>query len=86
MKDLTHAGWMYAKATMLVAIGCLSFWLLLDNLPTWQRIVLQLLMVWAFARAYYFAFYVIQHYVDNTYRFSGLLGFCRYLFRRRRNP
>jgi len=27
---------------------------------------------------YYFAFYVIQHYVDPAYRFSGLWSFVCY--------
>jgi len=39
--------------------------------------------VWCFCRAYYFAFYVIEHYVDPAYRFSGLWSFARYLLLRR---
>jgi hypothetical protein len=38
----------------------------------------------AACRAYYFAFYVIQHYVDDGYKFSGLISFCRYLLARKR--
>jgi MYXO-CTERM domain-containing protein len=40
--------------------------------------------VWCFARAYYFAFYVVQHYADPGYRFAGLFGFLVYAVRRRR--
>jgi hypothetical protein len=40
--------------------------------------------VWSFARFYYFAFYVIEHYVDPGYRFAGLWDFVRYLLRRRK--
>ena len=40
--------------------------------------------VWSFCRAYYFAFYVIQHYVDPGYKFAGLLDFLRYAWRRGR--
>jgi hypothetical protein len=39
--------------------------------------------IWSFCRAYYFAFYVIQHYVDDGYRFAGLGSFIRYLLERR---
>jgi hypothetical protein len=39
---------------------------------------LLLVAIWAFCRAYYFAFYVIEHYVDPAYRFSGLIDFFRY--------
>jgi len=40
--------------------------------------------VWAFCRFYYFAFYVIQHYVDPSYRFSSLLSFLHYVISKRR--
>ncbi len=41
-------------------------------------------MVWAFCRAYYFAFYVIEHHVDPGYRFSGLISFVAYALRKDR--
>jgi len=56
--------------------------LILDN-PTWKTFLLLLLAVWSFCRFYYFAFYVIEHYIDPNYRFSGLLSFLRHLLRRR---
>lgn len=77
---------MYLKAVLLVGIGALAFGLLLLPQPLWGRVILQVLLIWAFARAYYFAFYVIEHYIDPRYRFSGLLDFIRYAARRRRNP
>jgi len=40
--------------------------------------------VWGFARFYYFAFYVIEHYVDPTYRFAGLIAFAQYLLRKQK--
>ena len=42
------------------------------------------LAIWAFARAYYFAFYVIEHYIDESYKFAGLSSFVRYLWEKRR--
>jgi hypothetical protein len=39
--------------------------------------------IWSFCRAYYFAFYVIQHYTDPQFRFAGLLSFAQYLLTRR---
>jgi hypothetical protein len=44
--------------------------------------VLLAIAVWAFCRAYYFAFYVIEHYVDPGYHLSGLGSFARYLMRK----
>ena len=38
-----------------------------------------------FCRSCYFAFYVIEHYVDPGFRFSGLGAFVRYLFARRKS-
>ena len=57
--------------------------LLIVRAPHWQIAVLLLICVWAACRAYYFAFYVIQHYVDPGYRFSGLFDFAKYLLRTR---
>lgn len=35
------------------------------------------LAVWGFCRAYDFAFYVIEHYIDPGYRYAGLWHFVR---------
>jgi hypothetical protein len=42
--------------------------------------VLLAMSVWCFCRAYYFAFYVIEHYVDPGFHFSGLGSFVKYIF------
>ena len=78
---------MYAKAVMLLGIGVMTFGLLLiPPQGLGKRVALQLLMVWAFARAYYFAFYVIEHYIDGVYRYSGLFDFLWYLMKAGRKP
>ncbi len=51
--------------------------------PTWKVAVLLAIAVWCFARAYCFAFYVIEHYVDGQFTYSGLFDFLRYQLRRR---
>lgn len=84
MADLQNPKWMYAKAALFLVIGALGFGLLLLPQGTAARVALQILMIWAFARAYYFVFYVIEHYVDCRFRFSGLFDFVRYLMRRPR--
>ena len=53
--------------------------LILLECPKWKVAILLALAVWAFARAYYFAFYVIEHYIDPSYRFAGLWSFVRYV-------
>jgi len=85
MADLKNPKWMYAKALMLLGIGVMTFFLLLLPQELWAKILLQTLMIWAFSRAYYFAFYVVEHYIDDDYRFSGLLNFFQYVLRQRNN-
>jgi hypothetical protein len=81
--DLTNPKLMYLKAILFVLGGCLASAGILIDHPTLKTAALLALSVWCFARAYYFAFYVIERYVDPTYRFAGLASFLRYLMRRR---
>ncbi len=88
MKDLTNPGWVKAKGILFLILGGLASVLLVLERPTWKVALLLALAVWCFCRFYYFAFYVIEHYVDPGYRFSGLGSFCLYLLgkRRRKGP
>lgn len=79
MTDLKNPKWMYAKAALLLVIGAMTFGLLLLPQGLWAKVAFQAVMIWAFARAYYFAFYVIEHYVDGRYRFSCLIDFLKFL-------
>ena len=84
MKDLSNPFWIKLKGILFLLIGIASVaLLLLDNLK-WQTAILLALAIWSFCRFYYFAFYVIEKYVDPTYKFSGLISFVRYLFKRRK--
>ena len=60
---------------MMAAMGLLASGLLIAEHPTAKVALLLALAVWSFARAYYFAFYVVEHYVDPSYRFAGLIDF-----------
>ena len=84
--DLTSPRLIYLKGGLFVAAGTLASATILLEHPTWKTAAMLALAVWCFARAYYFAFYVIQHYLDATYRFSGLGSFARYLLRRTAKP
>jgi lipopolysaccharide transport system permease protein len=55
---------------------------ILFEYPTLRVALLLAICVWCFARFYYFAFYVIEHYIDSEYRFAGLGSFALYLLRR----
>jgi hypothetical protein len=79
MRDLTSATAIKFKGVLFVVIGLLSGALVWIDLPTWRTAVLLGVCVWAFCRAYYFAFYVIEKYVDPKFKFAGLCSAVRYL-------
>ena len=85
MKDLTDPRWIKLKGILFLLIGLASAVLLIVEMPTLKVGVLLAISIWCFCRFYYFAFYVIEHYVDSSYRFSGLWSFACYLLKRRRN-
>ena len=83
MPDLTNPKLIYFKGVLFLFAGIISAALVLLEHPTIKVAALLALAIWCFARFYYFAFYVIEHYVDPTYRFAGLWDFLKYLMRRR---
>jgi len=82
--DIKNPAWLYTKAALLLFIGLIASVLIILDHPTLRTAALLAVAVWGFCRAYYFAFYVIEHYADPQFRFSGLLSFLRYALRRRR--
>lgn len=79
MKDLTSHRWIKIKGWLFLIIGILAAVLLWLENPSWKVAALLVIALWCFCRFYYFAFYVIEHYVDPGYKFSGLLDFAKYL-------
>ena len=84
MGDLKNVKLIYLKGFLFLLIGLCASVLLLIEAPRLKVALLLGLAVWGFTRAYYFAFYVIQHYVDDDYRFAGLWPFLLYLLHRGR--
>jgi len=83
MKDITNPGWIKAKGILFLLVGIAAAVLLLLEHPSWRIALLLALTVWCFCRFYCCAFYVIEHFVDSNYKFSGLWSFARYLVQRR---
>jgi hypothetical protein len=83
MGDIRNPRLLYLKAALLLLLGMLAAGMLLAEHPDWRTALLLAIAIWAFCRAYYFAFYVVQHYADPNFRFAGLVDFVRYLIRRR---
>jgi O-acetyl-ADP-ribose deacetylase (regulator of RNase III) len=84
MDDIKNPRLLYAKAALFVLGGIIASGLILVERPSIKVAALLAVAVWCFARAYYFAFYVIQHYIDPSYRFSSLWAFARYVAGKRR--
>ncbi len=85
MRDLQSHRWMWVKAALFLVIGTVASALILIEIPDWRVALLLALAIWAFCRAYYFAFYVIEKYTDPGYRFSGLISALRYWLGKRRS-
>lgn len=82
MGDIRSPRLLYLKGALFVLLGTTAAGLILLDRPTLRTALLLAVAIWAFARASYFAFYVIEHYVDSTYRYAGLWSFLQYLLRR----
>lgn len=80
--DIANPRVLYLKGALFVAAGCLASAALLLEHPTVKVAVLLAVAVWCFARAYYFAFYVVEHYADPAFRYAGLWSFVRYALSR----
>jgi uncharacterized RDD family membrane protein YckC len=80
--DITNPRLLYLKGSLFVLLGFLSAGTILLLVPNWKIAALLCIAIWSFSRAYYFAFYVVEHYIDPGFRFAGLSSFCRYLWTR----
>lgn len=73
---------LYLKGALFLLLAGLAGGALLLRDPSWEVALLLLVLGWSAARSYYFAFYVIEHYADASYRYAGLWDLLRYLKKR----
>ena len=86
MTDITNPKLLWTKGLLFLVLAFGASVLLVVEAASLKVAVLLAVAIWGFCRSYYFAFYVIERYVDPTYRFSGLTSFVRYMLRgRKRN-
>jgi hypothetical protein len=83
MRNLANPRLIKLKGILFLLIGVMAAALLMIDQPDLKTAALLAIAIWCFCRFYYFAFYVIEHYADPGYRFSGLWSFARYLIKRR---
>ncbi len=82
MADLKSRQWIVAKGVMFLGIAATTVALLLVEMPSVKTAALLALLVWASCRFYYFLFYVLEHYLDPTLRYAGLMDLLMGMKRR----
>ena len=85
-RDLQSKAAIVTKGFLFIFLGLLAAIALLIEYFSWPHLLLLVIAIWSFCRAYYFAFYVIEKYVDSRFRYSGLCNFLCHLFRKPREP
>jgi hypothetical protein len=63
---------LFLKFVLFLVLGATAGTLILARTPELMSAILLIVCVWAFSRAYYFCFYVIERYIDPRFRFSGM--------------
>ena len=86
MAELKSKKLIVLKGLMFLVILGVSIGLVLASAPAWRTAGLLALVVWSSARLYYFLFYVLEHYVDASLRYSGLMALLIELAGRSRRP
>jgi hypothetical protein len=84
MGDITNPKLIIAKGFLFLLAGLLACLAILLEHPDLKLAFLLVVSIWCFARFYYFAFYVIEHYIDPDYKFAGLGSFVLYLLRKKK--
>ena len=83
MTDITNPRLLWAKGILFLVLALIASAILIMETASLRVAVLLAIAVWAFCRVYYFAFYVIEHYTDSTFRFAGLTSVLRHILRER---
>ena len=83
MRELPKPFWIFYKTALFAMLGLLASGLLLHERPTLQTALLLGIAVWSFCRLYYFAFYVIESYVDSSFRYTGLTSLLRFMLQKK---
>jgi hypothetical protein len=79
--DLSSGRAIFWKGWLFLVLGAMAGGLILLEAGSWRVAALLAICVWAFCRWYYFAFYVIERYVDPSFKFAGLGSFLKYMAR-----
>lgn len=82
--EITSPTILKLKGALFLVLGVLSAGIVLLHDFDLRKLVLYGISIWAFCRAYYFCFYVLHHYADPSFKYSGLCSVIRHLWKGRR--
>jgi hypothetical protein len=82
--DLTSRKAILFKGWLFLVLGVFASGCLLTLHPGWDTAGLLAIALCSSCRWYYAMFYVVERYVDPSFRFAGLGSFLRYLWRSRK--
>lgn len=86
LEDIKQPALLWIKGALFLVLGAMAGGLLLAESSSARNAVLLAITIWAFCRAYYFVFYVIEKYADPKFRYRGLYSLARYICTKRRTP
>lgn len=81
--DIENPHLLKIKGSLFLLLGLIAAGLLVLQSADWTTVGLLLITIWAFCRFYYFAFYVLHHYADKSFNYSGLIDLMKYLIGKR---
>ena len=76
---------MYLKAGLFLVMGLLCAGAIFAQNPEILTLALLVIMVWSFCRLYYFFFYVIEKYIDSSYKFDSMHSAIIFLIKRNKS-
>src|SRR5947209_7885089 len=68
--DIQDPRLMYLKAALFFVAGLMCAVALFVQNPTPTTALILVVGIWSFCRLYYFAFYVIEKYIDPSFKFA----------------
>ena len=77
--EIQNSRLLWAKGVLFLVLGIVASWLIVLQAGQFKILVLLAIAVWAFCRAYFFTFYVIEKYADPSFRYRGLLSLLHYV-------
>ena len=82
MGDITSSRLIIFKGFLFLFAGIVAASVLLGENFSIRTAFLLGVAIWCFCRFYYFAFYVLERYVDPSFKFSSLWAFGVYFWKR----